>query len=288
MKHYFLLDFENVSDAGLAGFFELTPEDTVYLFYTQKSNRISIDYVTALMECPSHAEMRFIKVASGNQALDLQLASFLGSLIAERREESDYWIISKDKGFACLGSFWTNQSGLARLAQAGSIQEALASLKGKSAPRQQSTPAPAPIAAAEAEAPVSVPEVSAATSELPEPVQQPEAPEETAQEPEKLPAEPAAQEAPPAPAEQSQPKPKDKPKSAPAQPQNEKSILNSKVQQTLSKAKYDNKITAHAASLISKSFGDKKIKQIVYRDFIKQYGQKKGLELYNLVKPLLK
>jgi len=142
MKHYFLLDFENVSDAGLAGFFDLTPSDTVYLFYTQKSNRISIDFATALLERTDHAEVRFIKVASGNQALDLQLASFLGSLIAGRKEECDYWIISRDKGFACLSSFWTNQSGLARLTQAASIQDALSAGNGNHTESAQIPPAP--------------------------------------------------------------------------------------------------------------------------------------------------
>ena len=78
----------------------------------------------------------------------------------------------------------------------------------------------------------------------------------------------------------------DKPKAA-AQP-NEKTVLNVKVQQALSKAKMDTQIINQTASLIAKAFGDPKIKQTVYRALIKRHGQKLGLEVYNLVKPFLK
>ena len=78
----------------------------------------------------------------------------------------------------------------------------------------------------------------------------------------------------------------EKPKNA-AQP-NEKTVLNVKVQQALSKAKMDTQIINQTASLIAKTFGDPKIKQTVYRALIKRHGQKQGLEVYNLVKPFLK
>ena len=111
MKRYFLIDFENVADAGLNGFFELTAEDTVDIFYTQKNNRVSMDFFKSYLERGCAAALCLRKVAAGNQALDLQLASFLGSLIAGSREGCEYCIISKDKGFACLPAFWENQKG---------------------------------------------------------------------------------------------------------------------------------------------------------------------------------
>ena len=93
----------------------------------------------------------------------------------------------------------------------------------------------------------------------------------------------------PAPAAEAkiQPAPEaEKPKQAPQQP-NEKTVLNVKVQQALSKAKMDTQIISQTASLIAKTFGDPKIKQVVYRTLIKRHGQKQGLEVYNLVKPML-
>ncbi len=93
---YFLVDFENVADTGMNGFFDLTAEDTVDVFYTQKNNRISMDFFTSFLEREHAATLHLRKVASGNQALDLQLASYLGSLIAGGREGCEYCIISKD------------------------------------------------------------------------------------------------------------------------------------------------------------------------------------------------
>ena len=246
MKRYFLIDFENVADAGLNGFFDLTAEDTVDLFFTQKNNRISIDFFKAFLDQKNAAEIRLRKVAAGNQALDLQLASFLGSLIAGSGGPCEYCIISKDKGFGCLPAFWEKQAGSGCVRQAASIREALA---GHAAPVADAAPAPA--AAEETAAPPPAPEKPQPEAEKPAPAAEPE-----------------------------------KQKAAP-QP-NEKSVLNVKVQQALSKAKLDTQLINQTASLIAKSFDDPKIKQTVYRALIKRHGQKQGLEVYNLVKPLLK
>lgn len=328
MKHFYLIDFENVSDAGLSGFFNLSAEDTAYLFYSQKANRISIDFCKTLLEHRSAAAIHFFKVAAGNQALDLQLASFLGSLIASNPTDCDFCIISKDKGYACLSSFWTTRGDSARLSQAGSIAEALSqrlktapAAEAKSAPVEKPALIPEPAGetpAADSEAPQaleSAPAPSAAVTapeEVPAvsaPEVPPKPPADRQENPEKPAAVKAAAEKPKAsrPAEVKSGKPqkadaekpkaqqpakpaedteKGKTKPAPA-PQSEKSILNARVQQTLSKAKYDNAIVAQVASMTSKTFGDPKIKQLVYRGLIKQYGQKTGLEIYNLIKPLL-
>ena len=250
MKRYFLIDFENVADAGLNGFFELTAEDTVDLFYTQKNNRISIDFFKAFLDRRAAAEIRLRKVASGNQALDLQLASFLGCLIAGSDAPCAYYIISKDKGFGCLPAFWEGQKGAALVRQAASIREALAErLPSVPQPQPQSEPQPTPT---------------------PEPQPEPEAqPQQAAEEPERP---------------QSLPEPE---KAKPCQP-NEKTVLNMKVQQVLSKAKLDSQIISQTASLVAKCYGDPKIKQTVYRALIKRHGQKQGLAVYDLIKPLLK
>ena len=303
MKRYFLVDFENVADAGLNGFFDLTAEDTVDIFYTQKNNRISMDFFTVFLERGSAAALCLRKVAAGNQALDLQLASFLGSLIAASDEECEYCIISKDKGFACLPAFWENQKGGGSVRQAGSIREALSPRAQQlvppaapaAAPKAPAVPTPRTPAVPTPRAPV-VPAVKApavpAAKAPAAPAKTTEAPADAA----KGPAAPADAEKPeaPEPEKPKAPVPADaekpaadaeKTKSA-AQP-NEKTVLNVKVQQALSKAKCDTQIISQTASLIAKAFGDPKIKQIVYRDLIKLYGQKQGLEVYNLVKPVL-
>ena len=259
MKRYFLIDFENVADAGLNGFFELTAEDTVDIFYTQKNNRVSMDFFKSYLERGCAAALCLRKVAAGNQALDLQLASFLGSLIAGSREGCEYCIISKDKGFACLPAFWENQKGSGAVRQAGSIREAIAG---------RTDPAAAPHAAS-----------------VPDPVIEAKAPEQA---PEAEKPKPAAPETEPPKAVRDQPAAAEAEKAKPAAQPNEKTVLNVRVQQVLSKAKCDTQVISQTASTIAKAFGEQRIKQIVYRDLIKRYGQKQGLEVYNLVKPLLK
>ena len=263
MKRYFLIDFENVADTGLNGFFELTEEDTVDLFYTQKNNRISIDFFKSYLDHTGAAAIRLRKVAAGNQALDLQLASFLGSLIAEKGEEREYCIISKDKGFGCLPAFWENQKGGGSVRQAGSILEALAQ---NPAPAEQAAPAAPKTSAGQK---------TAAEQKAAAAVQEPEA---------EPPQNPPETEKPKNAAHSGAETEKGKPAAQP----NEKTVLNVRVQQVLSKAKLDSQIISQTASLIAKNFGDQKIKQTVYRTLIKRHGQKQGLEVYNLVKPLLK
>ena len=67
-----------------------------------------------------------------------------------------------------------------------------------------------------------------------------------------------------------------------------KAAANNMVQQVLSKAKVDSPDIAFMASLVSKHTGQEKMKQTVYRATIAKFGQKRGLEIYNLVKSLLK
>ena len=304
MKHYYLVDFENVADAGLEGFFQLSAEDTVYLFYSSKSNRINIDFIQRLLDGQGQANLRFLSVASGNQALDLQLASFLGSLISRGCEDCQYTIVSRDKGFGVLRSFWSNHAGLTGIQQVSCIAEArppkppvqkpepvkapLQKAEPVSAPVQKAEPVSAPVQKAEPEKteaePVSQPETAAPMPE-PAPVVQEEKPQEA----------PAVEtKAADAPEPEQRPEPQKDKKPAPAAQNRSsqqngaaKQALNTSVQQALSKAKYEDKIISPVASLVSKSFGDKKIRQTVYRELIKLYGQKLGLEVYNTIKPLL-
>lgn len=282
MKHYYLVDFENVADAGLDGFFQLSEDDTVYLFYSPKSNRINIDFVQKLLDGKAKAQLKLLYVSSGNQALDLQLASFLGSLVMQGSEDCVYTIVSRDKGFACLRSFWGNHAGKLNIDQASRIADARTP-----APQPKSSPVPAPAPQAENAPEEPKPAVEQPVSEKkPEPVpeKQPEAAAEKLPEP--LPVkkpEPAVEKKPEAESKPAQPK-KPQPN---GESRSDKHALNTAVQQALSKAKYEDKIISPVASLVSKAYGDKKIRQTVYRELIKLYGQKLGLEVYNQVKPLL-
>lgn len=107
MKKHYLIDFENVSDDGLKGYFELSPEDTVEIFYTENAARIGIEFFENCLAAQGRAGLRFIKVPAGKQSLDMQLATYLGALLAgDGAPDAEYCIVSKDKGFASIRQFW--------------------------------------------------------------------------------------------------------------------------------------------------------------------------------------
>ncbi len=150
MRRHFLIDFENVSDEGLKGFSSLTPEDTVELFYTQNANKITIEFFSGVQALPKHAELRFLPVAAGNQALDLQLATYLGHVIADGSAE--YCVVSKDKGYEHVIGFWKALKPEVRVVMHKSIADCLSAgtpkpAKAKSSETAAKTKKAAPAAA---------------------------------------------------------------------------------------------------------------------------------------------
>lgn len=125
MKMVYLVDFENVTSNGISGIQRLTKEDKVYIFYTVNASNLSFAAHMNLLSSP--AEIIYYNVASGGKnALDFQLASFLGYLIS-KGDENDFCIISNDQGFEFVRTFW-EKSGLASgisISSAPSIKRAL-------------------------------------------------------------------------------------------------------------------------------------------------------------------
>lgn len=109
----FLVDYENVTSAGLAGIDKLTERDTVYIFYTQSAASLSFDAHRNIMT--SGAEIKYISVTAGaKNALDFQLASFLGYLTAVSNERK-FFIVSADNGYLAVKSFWEKTMGIGDL-----------------------------------------------------------------------------------------------------------------------------------------------------------------------------
>lgn len=275
MSRIFLIDFENVSDAGLEGFFLLPVEDRVYVFYTEKAGKIGISFFSGCFAQTEHAALEFVKAQTGNQALDLQLASFLGSLIGEGQAEgTEYYIVSKDKGFGCLPGFWNG-----RRETPLSVIASIAAVLPKDTPEE-----PAETVKAEPSATGKPKKASSRRTK------KPAAPAAPAEEPKSAePAVPAEAEKPAGPQPEEDALPSELKDAAPARKlsSRDRSAMNASVQQALSKAKFDNEIVNSVASLISKVNRGSKSKQELYRSIIKTYGQKQGLAIYNVIKPIL-
>ena len=101
---YYLLDYENVNSTGLDGVRDLGADSRIILFYTKNSSKIDLGMVNLLRDMK--AELSIIEVHHGKQALDIQLASYLGYLIGTEPDDTEYYIISKDKGYRNVQSFW--------------------------------------------------------------------------------------------------------------------------------------------------------------------------------------
>ncbi len=104
---YYLIDYENVNAAGLEGMDEITPDSRVVLFYTKNSSKIDLGVFNLLRS--SEAELAVIEVHHGKQALDIQLASYVGFLIGTESVDTEYYIVSKDKGYRNIQDFWSDR-----------------------------------------------------------------------------------------------------------------------------------------------------------------------------------
>ncbi len=298
----YLIDYENVHEAGLQGMESCPAGCAIHLFYSQNANRLSLDLLRGLK-----AAFFVHKVQPGRQSLDMQLVSYLGFLIGTEGPDCRYVIVSKDRDFANTPQFWQSEAGIEVVRQ--STLDGLEPRTPAAAPAKRTsrstrtasrTAAPAPAAETPAEpeeapktealakapvsalapapAPVPAPAPAPAAEEVPDAGETP-APAE-AQAPEAVPAEA------PRPSGQSRQQRRTASRQAPAQP-DRKTRLNNRLMQVLSENQVDNATTMKAVAVTIGHYSDKNIKQMTYRSIIKEFGQKRGLELYNLIKPVL-
>lgn len=94
---FFLIDYENVNATGLAGIGQIAKQDRVILFYSHSANTLSFEIMDEMLAAGIMPERVCIEQA-GKNALDFQLVTFLGYLIAKNPTDS-YCIISKDAGY---------------------------------------------------------------------------------------------------------------------------------------------------------------------------------------------
>ena len=103
-KDYYLIDFENVGRTGLDEIENLSWQDEVHIFYSKNANTVTFDTIEKLKK--SKAKIVYHEAKTGNNALDFQLSSYLGYLIGKNLRDMNIYVVSKDRGFECLQSFW--------------------------------------------------------------------------------------------------------------------------------------------------------------------------------------
>lgn len=99
----FLIDYENVNSTGMRGIGQVAPDDRVILFYSQAANTLSFEIMDEMMSANIVPE-RICLSHSGKNALDFQLVTFLGYLVAQKKAD-EYYIISCDAGYQSAITF---------------------------------------------------------------------------------------------------------------------------------------------------------------------------------------
>ena len=279
----FLIDFENVHEKGLEGIGSLKPEDTVHLFYTKNASKISLDILSEIQ-----AKLRFHKVNVGKQSLDMQLVSYLGFLIGTVGKEPEYIIVSNDAGFHNTLAFWGEKD--TKISQMKSMKAEKvedASHVSQQPVRTASAKSPYRMRAAQANAPASKLPVSSAPQSTPV-----SAPAEPVPAPANSMAANTTTASEPGPAaasieESGSARPSEVQSSHPVRGATEKTQMNNKITVALRDRKVESEKIGKATATVMKLYGSRNFRQSAYREMIKLFGQKEGLELYNIIRPLL-
>ena len=100
----FLIDYENVSYAGLKGVELLTPQDNLTIFYSQSSKKIERETFQKIIATNCSFDIQKLK-APGKNALDFLIISHIHTLFSNGGEDPII-IISRDKGYNIVKQYW--------------------------------------------------------------------------------------------------------------------------------------------------------------------------------------
>lgn len=109
MKFY-LVDYENVHEAGLSGLNKLDSNAEVHIFYSKNADKLNFDLLNKILETKATVITTKV-VAKSKNALDFQLSFFAGELAA-KYPNCEIDIVSQDQGYDCLCSFTQNNKNL--------------------------------------------------------------------------------------------------------------------------------------------------------------------------------
>lgn len=108
---FYFIDYENVSVHGFEGLESLSDQAEICIFYTANADKLTFSLHEKLLS--TKAKIQLIRTeASGKNALDFQLSTWLGYLIAQHEaagRKEQYYIVSKDAGFAPILKFWAGR-----------------------------------------------------------------------------------------------------------------------------------------------------------------------------------
>lgn len=117
----YLVDYENVHDAGLKGIDSLKNSDKTIIFYSKNIKNIPFDLHVEIIN--SEAKSEYIKTGkTAKNYLDFQLSSYLGYCIGKGYNDKII-IVSKDTGYDAVVDLWKDRK--INIKRVASIAEAL-------------------------------------------------------------------------------------------------------------------------------------------------------------------
>ncbi len=137
----YLIDYENVFEGGLNGIANLTEDDGICIFYSEKADHMTFGLHKRLGESKAAVTYQKVEVGTKN-ALDFQLATYLGYLICQCQnagKSENYFIVTKDNGFSVLSDYWKRKKITVSI-----ISDIMGSPVPKAAPKAEATSKPDP------------------------------------------------------------------------------------------------------------------------------------------------
>lgn len=104
----FLIDYENVGNAGMKGCSCLNEQDHIVIFYSEAMKNMEQRYLEEITTAKCVFEVCKL-CKTGKNALDFYIASRLGEMIGNGYD-GIVVIVSKDSGFQAVQDYWTNRA----------------------------------------------------------------------------------------------------------------------------------------------------------------------------------
>lgn len=287
-----MIDYENVGSDGLSGFDKLDKTNHVHLFYTENAKRINLDIFD------SHGEAEFVthKVPVGKQSADMHLCSFLGYIIGiNKGMDCSYVIVSKDTDFDNIIKFWKEKAEAKVLRSQAIKQTAIK----QTSPTKQPTATKADASKVTKKA--NKGDKTKLNSEVQQALSKAHYDDKVIGNVAKIVGTHFGKENFLGDVHNALRKKYEDSdylevygtiknviaKYAPAAKRTSgqnKTAINSEIQQLLSKAGMEQEVINYVASVVVKNIGVKNSKQQIYRTIITKYGQQKGLNIYQHIK----
>lgn len=105
---YFLIDYENVRNAGMQGTEYLLPDDHVIVFYSKAAPNMEARHLTDIKKSGcGFSTCKLLKVRKNG--LDFYIATKVGEIVGAGYR-GNIAIISRDEGFQAVRDYWTTRA----------------------------------------------------------------------------------------------------------------------------------------------------------------------------------